>query len=166
MIKNKINNRHIIIIQIAFILVVFIGIFFFYPKVGYNINGNIVQFSSINSNVIIISKNPDFSNPKYVNFEKDNVYVQLESGKYYWKPANNLVKGFKKEFEVKSEVGIKISRNESEYNTNSSAEIKNIGNVKINVTKRDDGVMIGHIILEPEETKEIEDKGVYEAGEK
>jgi len=168
----KMNHKTIIIGQVVFLALVIILLYNFYPKVEFSVNGNIVKFNSVNSNVIIISKNPDFSNPRYINFEKEDTFVQLDPGKYFWKPANNLIKGFKKELEIKSNVGIAIFRNESEIDSeyqsegNESAKIKNIGNVKINVTKREDGVMVGHIILEPEETKKIEDKGVYEGREK
>ena len=37
----------------------------------------------------------------------------------------------------------------------------NVGNVKINVTKNEEGILIGYVTLEPDELKEIEDKGEY-----
>jgi len=60
----------------------------------------------------------------------------------------------KNEFTIETEVGMKIEReNES--------ELVNVGNVKINVTRSKSGMMVGHIILEPNASKKIEDKGEY-----
>jgi len=106
--------------------------------------------------VIIISENPDFSNPIYLNVsEKNNVSLILEPGKYYWKADNFIIQGLKNEFIIESEVGLGINRIENE------TDLVNIGNVKINVTKSDNGIMIGHVILEPDESEKINDSGDY-----
>ena len=47
---------------------------------------------------------------------------------------------------------MKINKKENE------SELKNIGNVKINVTRTKEGVMVGRIILEPDEAEKIEDE--------
>ena len=62
-------NKHIKIIgiQAIFLIAVLIVIYFLYPKTEVNVNENLVDFKSINANVIIISENPDFSNPRYLN---------------------------------------------------------------------------------------------------
>jgi hypothetical protein len=39
-------------------------------------------------------------------------------------------------------------------------DLVNVGNVRINVTKKG-GVMVGHIILEPEQEEKINDSGQY-----
>src|SRR3989338_235197 len=156
------NHKTIILFQIVFLVVVVTGLYFFYPKVEQNVSGNIVKFHSGNSDFIIVSKSPDFSSPRFVNFEKEDVYVQLEPGIYYWKPANNLIKGVTRELIIESEVGVKINRNES----NESVEIENIGNVKINITKDQEGKTVGYIILDTGEKEKIDDKERYEAREK
>ena len=91
--------------------------------------------------------------------ERDKISFNLKPGKYYWKANNQILSGFKNYFEIKSEVGMKINRDDE-------AELENIGNVKINVNKNNEGIMIGHIILEPDETEKIEDKGEYVGREK
>jgi len=153
---HKMENRKIIMIEIIFVLLVVLTIFALYPRINYSVSGDVVRFTSINSNVLIFSKNEDFSNSRYVNFENDKAFVKLEPGKYYFKSANNYIKGFKNEIEMDSEVGIVVNRGEDE-----GVEIENIGNVKINITKTKDGLTIGYIQLSPTESEEIEDKGVY-----
>ena len=148
-------NKHIMMItaQAIFLVLVLTGIYFFYPRAEVDVNKNWVEFKSINANVIMISENPDFSNPRYIDLsERKNLSFNLEPGTYYWKSENGLISGWKKEFTINSEVGIKINRSENDSN------LVNIGNVKVNVTKNKDGIMVGHIILEPTESEKIEDK--------
>ena len=143
----------IIGLQIIFLVLIGIIVYTIYPKTNLSVNGNIVKFSSINSNVIIISENPDFSNPRYIDLnETKNISLNLKLGRYYWKSDNGMVEGLKHEFVIESEVGLMVDRNENE------TDLVNIGNVKINVTKNEDGVMIGHIILEQEGERSIDDK--------
>ena len=151
-------NKHIKIIMVQGIILalVFTVIYFAYPKTEVVVNGNFVSFNSINANVIIISENPDFSNPKYLDLsERENLSFNLNPGKYYWKADNSIIEGLKNELIIESEVGLSINKSEDE------TDLVNIGNVKINVTKDNKGVMVGHIILEPEESEKIEDSGEY-----
>jgi hypothetical protein len=135
-------------------------IYFVYPKTEAVINGNFVSFNSINANVIIISENPDFSNPKYLDLtERKNLSFNLEPGKYYWKADNSFIEGLKNEFIIESEIGLIINRSDNE------ADLVNVGNVRINVTRDNKGVMVGHIILEPDEAEKIEDSGKYIGGQ-
>jgi|SRR3989344_3034571 len=152
---NKKQHLIVIGIQIIFLIGIFIFLYLSYPKANVNVNGNVVGFESINAEYIIISENSDFSNPGYINFSEFKTQTfDLKPGKYYWKASNGIIKGFEKEFEVSSEVGLKIDGEGNETN------LVNIGNVKVNVTK-EGGVIVGHIILEPEESEKIEDKGEY-----
>jgi len=151
-------NKHIKIIgiQAIFLIAVLIVIYFLYPKTEVNVNENLVDFKSINANVIIISENPDFSNPRYLKIEEGgNAALNLNPGTYYWKADNGIIEGMKNEIIIKSEVGIEINRTENK------SELINIGNVKINVTRNEEGVLVGYVTLEPDESKEIEDKGGY-----
>ena len=156
------NNKYIIIAQALFLIVVFSGIFIFYPQVHHTIEGNVIKFSSENAEVIIISKSEDFSNPRYITFEnKDESFVMLDPGTYYFKPANSFIEGFAEKIEIPSEVSLDIKRNA----TTNESEIENAGNVKIKVSKNERGVMVGQIILNPEERETIEDKGVYQGSQ-
>lgn len=53
-------------------------------------------------------------------------------------------------------MGLEINKNEDE-----DLEIQNVGNVKINITKTDEGITVGYIRLGPTETEEILDEGLY-----
>lgn len=152
-------NKHmkIILIQAVFLIGILIVLYMLYPKASFELTGDVVNFKAENANLIIISENPDFSNPRYLEIGKDkNVSFNLPPGIYYWKSSNGIVEGLKHEFKIESEVGLKINRNKDENSENES-ELVNIGNVKINVTKTKEGVMVGHIILEPDESEEITD---------
>jgi len=145
-------NKYMIGMQVIFLLLVLTLILFLYPKTEVNVSGNVVKFDSAGANVIIISENPDFSNPRYLDLsETDSVSFSLKPGKYYWKSDNGIIESFKGEFIIESKVGMIINRSEEE------SDLVNIGNVKINVTKSKKGIMIGHVILEPDEGEEIED---------
>ena len=146
-------NKHIKIVaaQALFLLIVMAGIYFIYPRTDAYVNGNAVSFESVNAKNIIISQNPDFSNSRAIDINK-NVSLNLEPGVYYWKASNNLIEGWSRKFEIDSEVGLEVEND---------SELVNIGNVKVNVTKSREGVMVGHIILEPDEKEKIEN-GNYE----
>ncbi len=152
-------NKHIkiITIQAIFLVVILIIIYLLYPKIELNVNENLVNFKSINADVIIISENPDFSNSRFIELEKNkSISFGLEPGTYYWKSSNNLIEGIKHEFTISSEVGIEIKKEAEDNNS-----LINVGNVKINVTKSKSGMMIGYITLEPNESEKIEDSGEY-----
>ena len=150
-------NKHIKIIiaaQMIFLIIVASVLYFFYPKTNLNIGGNLVSFNSINANVIVLSENLDFSNPRYIDFERrKSISFALESGTYYWKASNSLIESLKNKFTIDSEVGMRIDREKD-----NESELVNIGNVKINVTKTKSGTMLGHIILQPNESEKIEDE--------
>ena len=155
--NNKIkHHKKIITIQVAFIILILIAIYFLYPKVKVDTNGTLVKFGTINANVVMLSKNPDFSNPRYLDFqEKEDITFDLQPGKYYWKPSNNLISGLTKELTIDSKVGMEIN----------NSNLKNTGNVKINITENNRGVLVGHIILEPNQEEKIENQGEYIGGQ-
>ncbi len=149
-------KKYIIIGQALFLVLVLILVYFFYPKTEIDISGNWVKFNSINANAVIISENPDFSNSRYIDLtERKNISFNLEPGTYYWKSDNGVIEGLKNEFTINSEVGMEIEKDEN------GTSLVNVGNVKINVSKTKEGGMVGHIILEPSDSEEIENKGVY-----
>jgi len=49
--------------------------------------------------------------------------------------------------------------------TGNESGLVNVGNVKLKVAKNEEGVLIGHIVLEPEESEKIEDDGEYIGGQ-
>ncbi len=152
------NRRHfkIIAAQIIFLAIIGIIVYFLYPKTEIDVSGTVVNFKKINANTIMISENPDFSNSRYLDFEeRKNISFSLKPGTYYWKASNGYIEGLKKEFTIDSEVGMKIDVEEN------GTKLANIGNVKLNVSKNSEGMMVGHIIFEPNEEKEIENSGEY-----
>jgi len=84
------TNKIFVLMQMIFIVVAVSAVFISYPRVEFGLDGNEVSFRSINSNVIIISNNPDFSNPRYIDIE-GNVSFNLKSGVYYWKAGNGII---------------------------------------------------------------------------
>ncbi len=148
------NHKIFIIGQAAFLILFVVGIFIFYPRANVNVSGNIVNIKTSNANVIILSSNPDFSNPRYVDV-KENVSFNLRPGTYYWKASNGVLESFSNKFKIESEVGLRILEKDGKE------ELKNVGNVKVNVTKTKEGGFVGHIILEPDNSEEIKDGGQY-----
>ena len=139
--------------QAMFLMLVVAGIYFIYPRANVDVNGNFVNINSINAKVILISENPDFTNPRYIETDKvKNISFDLKPGTYYWKSDNGIVEGFKNEFTIDSKVAMNINKSENE------SDLVNVGNVKINISKGKDGVMVGRIILDTGESVEIEDK--------
>jgi len=151
----KHKNITIIATQILFITLALTSIYFYYPKTNIDLNGNIVKFSSINTNTIILSENLDFSNSRYIDLDElNNKPLRLEPGTYYWKSDNGIIQSTKNKFTIDSEVSLRINRE-------NEPQIENLGNVKINITKGESGRILGHIILDPDESEQIQDKGNY-----
>jgi len=147
------KNKTIILVQIVFLSLIGVAIFVMYPKVNLEVSGNLVRFDSINAEVIMISKNSDFSNPRFLDLrEIKNISFELEPGTYYWKSDNGFIQGFKNSFVIDSEVGLGINK------TFEKTNLVNIGNIKLNVTK--DGFLTGEIVLEPGESEEIKEDNV------
>jgi len=149
------TNKHLklIVVEVIFLFGVFLGIYFAYPWADVNIEGNVVKFDSISAEIIVISENSDFSNSRYLEIEKgENISFELPPGKYYWKSDNGIIESLKNEFVVQSEVAMEINREENK------SELENVGNVKINITKNEGGIIVGHIILGPDNSEEIQDE--------
>ena len=148
------RHKIFIVAQVAFILIILGVLLILYPRARLELDGNKVNFNSINANIIILSANPDFSNPRYIDIE-ENISFSLKPGRYYWKAGNGIIESLSKEFEIDSEIGLRI------LEKNDSYELQNVGNVKVNITKTKDGGFVGHIILEPEESEEIDNTGEF-----
>ncbi len=148
------RHKWFILGQLILVALFLVAVFIFYPRANLELNGNTVMFSSGNAKLIIISNNPDFSNPRFVDIE-ENVSFNLKPGTYYWKASNGIIEGFSDEFTIDSDVGLQIIEKDGNYT------LKNVGDVKINVSKTKDGGFVGRIILEPDDISDIENKGVY-----
>ncbi len=143
-------------VQLAIIILFMIGVYVLYPKIEINVSGTNVRFKTINANVIVLSENEDFSNSRYIDFRgKDNMTFNLKPGTYYWKASNGYIEGLSKEFTIESEVGMKIDVEDN------ATKLMNVGNVKLNVTRNKQGMMVGHIILDPSDKEEIVNEGDY-----
>jgi hypothetical protein len=148
------NTKSIIIGQAVFLVLALSLVYIAYPKASVNISGNAALFNSESSDTIIISSNPDFSNPRYIDIGKGgNLSFNLKPGVYYWKSSNKLIEGMARKFEIISEVGLGVEND----------SLVNIGNVRVNVTKSKEGIMMGYIILEPDEKEKMaENNSKYE----
>ncbi len=153
--KKQIRHKWFIVGQVFLVVIIAIALFIFYPRAQIDINGNKVSFNSINANLIIISSNPDFSNPRYVGLNDSSISFNLKPGTYYWKAGNSIIEGFSKEFKIESNVGLEIIEKDG------NKELQNVGNVKVNISKTNDGGFVGRIILEPDASEIIEDEGNY-----
>jgi hypothetical protein len=154
--RLKKRTMKIVGIQFAVIIIFIIGLYILYPKIEVNVIGTNVRFRTINANVIVLSENPDFSNSRYLDFQgKNNITFNLKPGTYYWKASNGIIEGLSQEFTIESEVAMKVDIDDN------STKLMNVGNVKLNVTRNKQGMMVGHIILEPSEEEEIVNEGKY-----
>lgn len=153
-VKNKklSKNMKIVGLQLVVLLVITVAIFMLYPRVDYSINNNFLHFNSINAHVIMISKSPDFNDTRYIDLrEVKNVSINLEPGKYYFKPYNSFIEGNTKEVEIDSFVSLGL-KEKGENDT-----LVNLGNVKLNVSKGKNGKLVGRVILDPEQFEEIDE---------
>ena len=153
------KTRKIIMLQVLMLLVIAMALFLLYPRAEVSVSGNVVRFSG-NADIIVISENPDFTNPRFIDLSEFNeVVLNLKPGIYYWKPDNGIIEGFSDSFVIDSEVGLLINRTDNE------TDLVNVGNVKIKIEKSEGGVTVGRIILEPEQSEIIEDSGIYKGGQ-
>ncbi|MFA5258673.1 MAG: hypothetical protein WC979_05040 [Candidatus Pacearchaeota archaeon] len=151
-------KKHLIVVLLQGLFLFLIAglIYYFYPTTNASVDGNWVNFNSINAKVIMISENPDFSNSRYLDLtQRKNISLNLNPGTYYWKSDNGIIEGLQNELVVVSEVGMKIDK------TSNQSDLVNLGNVKINVTKTKEGAIVGQVILSPEQYEQIEDSGNY-----
>jgi hypothetical protein len=111
-----------------------------YPLDGALINEDFVQFRFKNANVILVDDNADFSSPKMLNAsELNSIGIGMKPGKYYWKAVGNI-ESFSREFVVDSKIGLELDKNES--------VLKNVGNVRVNVSEGNGGALSGLVILD------------------
>ena len=147
------KHKWFILGQLIFVVFVLLAVFVFYPRAKVEVDGNKVSFSTINANAVILSASPDFSNARVIDLN-ETVSFNLKPGRYYWKASNGIIESFSDEFSIDSDVGLEIIERDGKE------ELKNVGNVKVNVTRTVNGTFVGHIILEPVDSEEI-NEGEY-----
>ncbi len=147
------RHKWFILGQVVFVILVLIVVLVLYPRARVEVSGNKVSFSTINANAVILSASSDFSNARIIELN-ESVSFNLKPGTYYWKASNGFIESFSDEFNIDSDVGLKI------IEKNGKEELKNVGNVKVNVTRTVNGTFVGHIILEPVDSEEI-NEGEY-----
>ena len=150
-----------VFIQVIALVLLFGTVFALYPKVSVSLNEDKVTFYSIGSNTIEISKNGDFSNSKFIGVDK-SATIKLEPGEYYWKASNSFIQSFEKKIVVDSKVALNFEESDE------GDKLRNVGNVKINVTKTENGSFVVFIYLSPyDEFIENNESGYkYEGREK
>ncbi len=130
--------------QIGAVIFIIVFLILLYPRVGIEKNSDIVRFYSTLSlmeNGIEISKSKDFSNSGVLEVGSEKI-VKLEPGEYYFRPYNKLLRGFVRKLIVDSDVSLTVGE---DY------EVRNVGNVKINVKRTNDGNYVGVVQLSPNE---------------
>lgn len=139
-------KHKLMIFEAIFIAAALLLVYYLYPNTIASVSGDAVRFESGNAKTVVLADNPDFLNSRIIEINK-NTTIHLGPGKYYWKAGNDFIQGLVRELVVGSEVGLEI---------NNDSELENIGNVRLNVTRSENGTMVGHIILEPEQAEKIE----------
>lgn len=109
-------------------------------------------FEIENGDEVILSVDENFSNPVILTEDKE---VKLAPGVYYWKVKNDFRESDVSMFTVESNVALNL------YRKNDSYELRNVGNVDLNVTEKKEGIT-GGIILEINELKEVKGNATYE----
>jgi len=137
MLKKMNTSRKILLADAVFILAIFVYLFFSnLPKAVSPVSGQVISdpdltFEIEKGDAIWISTTPDFSDPIIL---KENSEILLPIGEYYWKVKNWLRESEVKTFKVESNVGLNL------YNNGENYELKNSGNVDLNVDKKKGGI--------------------------
>jgi len=144
--KTKISKKSkaIIILQLTFILGIFFFVYFFAPKLEYPkdnaiLNKKDIGFKFKNANVILVDTNKEFSSPKEIDLDSLNITnILFEPGIYYWR-AIGILKSPIRKFTINSNVGLELNEENS--------TLKNIGDVQLNITKKNRSGITGLVIL-------------------
>ncbi len=145
--KTKISKKSkaIIMLQLTFVLGIFFFVYFFapqleYPKDNAILNKKDIGFKFKNANVILVDTNKDFSSPKEIDLDSLNITnILFEPGVYYWR-AIGILKSPIRKFTINSNVGLELDKENS--------TLKNIGDVQLNITKKNNLGVSGLVILD------------------
>lgn len=143
---KKRKTMLIVTFEILIFILIIVSLSYFTPKMGgINKEDKAVFFKFTNAHAILIDDNPDFTSPEKIS---DKV-IKLKPGSYYWKAVGILGESETGNFTVNSEVIINIEIDDGE------TTVTNQGNVPVNATKKQGGVIIGNMIIE------MKDKEVF-----
>lgn len=160
--ENKISQSKvkkiskILVVELVLLGIIFGLLFLFYPNENRgNVEGySFLKFSNIDT--LLIDESPNFSSPKKVSEEE----IKLAPGTYYWKAFGLLGESQEGNFSVNSSVIINMKIIDSD------AILENKGDIPIEVNENRQGVIIGKMIIEVNESKvvkEVNEKSVFEA---
>jgi len=160
--KKMSLRKKIIIAEAIFVIGALIYLFFsttpsqIYPLHGMTIIDPDFVFEIENGGEILISIDENFTDP--LIFDEGSEFT-LPPGTYFWKVKGGFKESEVRNFTIQGHVVLNIKEENQTY------VIKNEGNVDLNVTKKT-GSFISEIILEPEQSEEIENNSSYEGGQK
>lgn len=145
--KNAITrfSKAMIVLQLFILIFAFVFLYKIAPRINYPndgslLNGNMVKFDFENSKAILIDDNPEFSSPINIDAEKiKDVFISFPPGTYYWKGVG-ILETEPKKFTINSNVGLEIQDNQT--------NLKNVGNVALNVSIEDENGLSGLTILD------------------
>lgn len=159
MLKKINTSRKILLVDAVFILGIFVYLFFSnLPKAVSPVSGQVISdpdltFEIEKGDTIWISTTSDFADPIIL---KENSEIFLTPGEYYWKVKNWLRESEVKTFKIETNIGLDL------YNRGQDYELKNSGNVDLDVDKKKGGIT-SSFPLEVDESKELEkDNSSYE----
>lgn len=159
--KHKLTNLEKKIILAEAVLVLGILIFLFFstaPSHIYPLQGMVVSepdfvFEIENGEEVVLSVDKSFANPIVL---KEGADITLPPGEYYWKVRSKLRESDVKTFKIQGRVGLDLKEKEENY------ELQNSGNVGLDVTKENEGV-ISSMTIDVGENKIVEkDNSKYE----
>jgi len=157
-IKDMKKRTKMIILVEAILVFGILGYLFFstapsqlYPLSGMIVIDNDFKFEIENSEKVMISSDKEFIDPIILSENDD---VTLPPGVYYWKVKGLLRESDIMNFTIQGHVALTIKGNNNTY------ELKNSGNVDLNVT---DEELVKSILLEIGESEGIKnDNSTYE----
>ena len=113
----------------------------------------ILVFETEAADVILIDDNVNFTSPMKI-YAKDNLAVNLEPGRYYWK-LDGILPSEIRTLQIESKVELKLRETSEGY------ELVNGGNINLNVKVYSNGSKIGEMLLKPSENNTVSgDKAV------
>ncbi|HDK42269.1 MAG TPA: hypothetical protein ENG87_02735, partial [Candidatus Pacearchaeota archaeon] len=148
------GTKKILIAEAVFVFGIMIYVFIalspnqIYPLHGMTISEPDFVFEIENGEQVILSFDKDFTDPIILEEDSD---IILPPGTYYWKVKSRFRESEVMNFTIQSHVGLEVKERGENY------EIKNSGNVDLNVTKESQGIT-GEFTLEVGSSEETEKK--------
>ncbi len=162
--KTKIiTERRVLIVEAIFVVGILVYLFFstmpsqIYPLDGMTIIKPNFNIEIENGEEVLLSLDEDFTNPIIL---KENSEINLPLGIYYWKVRNKFRESEVRTFTIEGHVGLDIKERPENY------ELQNSGNVDLNVTRKNEGV-VSNMEIDVGKSEEVEkDDSKYEGRQK